>query len=197
MKIPITGFEPFGARTINSSWVVAEKVATQGVLGVDVVAERLPVSFLNVAESLRRIVVKHNPDIVLLLGQTSLCNYIKLERVALNMMDSKLGDNDGFMPDEEIIYPGEDMARLTTLPIKRLHASVNAKGIAAKISNSCGLYVCNRTYYEALKLCGEHGHCRAMFIHLPLCEEQHSELTMSTSDMITAIETIINELYYE
>mgnify|MGYP003554454037 FL=1 len=87
------------------------------------------------------------------------------------MMDSALGDNDGVKPDEEPIYKGEESALFTLLPIKRLRSAIEAKGINVKISNSAGLYVCNRAYYEALRLCKERA-MQAIFVHLPLYEGQ-------------------------
>jgi pyroglutamyl-peptidase len=40
MKVLITGFEPYWDYPENSSWVVAEEVATRDVEGVDVACER-------------------------------------------------------------------------------------------------------------------------------------------------------------
>ena len=45
MRILITGFEPFGNNIENSSWVVANKVATLNTIGTDIAIELMPVSF--------------------------------------------------------------------------------------------------------------------------------------------------------
>ena len=195
-KILITGFEPFGEYAENSSWAVAEKVAACGIEGV--VIEQLPVSFARVGEILRRAVERHSPDLVIMLGQSGATDRVKLERVALNMMDSTMGDNDGAKPDEEPIYEGEENALFTSLPIKRLRKAIEAQGVAVKISNSAGLYVCNCTYYEALRLCKERA-MQAIFVHLPLFEgqeqpENSEKPTMPLEDMAKAIQTTINEI---
>ena len=198
MKILITGFEPFSVYTENSSWVVAEQVTTCGVEGVDIALERLPVSFARVAVALREAVTKHRPDILVMLGQSAASDCVRLERVALNLMDSKSGDSDGYIPDEEVINSAMPSALMTKLPIKQLCSAIEAKGIAVKISNSCGLYVCNRLYYEALLLSEEQSAMRAIFVHLPLYEGQsnpNNKTTMPLSTMVEAIETLINELY--
>ena len=48
-KTLVTGFEPYGNYDLNSSWVVAEKVATCVIDGVEIVIEQMPVSFSRVA----------------------------------------------------------------------------------------------------------------------------------------------------
>lgn len=197
LKVLITGFEPFSDYIENSSWAVARQVASCGVEGAEVVAEQLPVSFARVGEALVCAIELHTPDLVIMLGQTTITDCVRLERVALNMMDSAMGDNDGVKPDEEPIYKGEESALFTLLPIKRLHSAIEAKGINVKISNSAGLYVCNRTYYEGLRICRERG-ARAMFVHLPLYEgqtlPQRDKKTMPLGDMCRAVQTIIEEI---
>ena len=195
-RILLTGFEPFGEYAENSSWAVAKEVAACGIEGVAI--EQLPVSFARVGEILRRAVERHSPDLLIMLGLSGATDRVKLERVALNMMDSAMGDNDGVKPDEEPIYEGEDSALFTSLPIKQLREAIEAQGIAVKISNSAGLYVCNRTYYEALRLCKERD-MQAIFIHLPLFEGQKQpknseKQTMPLADMVKAVQTIINEI---
>lgn len=199
MRVLVTGFEPFGEYSENSSWEVAQRVASCGIeMGeVEVVAVQLPVSFARVGEVLRSAIELHTPDLVIMLGQSAVADLIKLERVALNMMDSSNGDNDGVKPDEEPIYKGDESALFTSLPIKRLRSAIDEKGIAVKISNSAGLYVCNRIYYEALRMCKERA-MQAIFVHLPLCEEQTSHQTdkksMPLGDMCRAVQTIIEEM---
>ena len=197
MKILFTGFEPYWNYPINSSWVVAEKVATRGVVGVDVVIEKMPVSFSRVRVALREAVEKHCPDMLIMLGQSGGSDKVKLERVALNMIDSKLPDNDGYTPNEEPINIETPAALFTNTPIKSLLTAIEEQGISVKISNSCGLYVCNRLYYEALMLCKEL-HMMAIFIHLPFYEGQPSakpnKPTMPLNDMVKAIQIIIEKI---
>ena len=68
---------------------------------------------------------------------------------------------------------------------------VEELGIPAKVSNSAGLYVCNRTYYEALRLCNERLGMKALFVHLPLYEGQPSaaeeQPTVQLDDMLKAV----------
>ena len=196
MKLLLTGFQPFGNYKENSSWAVAEKVAACGFEGVYVV--QLPVTFAGVTAALRRAVEKYRPDAVVMLGQSALINYVKLERIAINMMDSASADNDGYLPDEEPILPGGEAALFTNTNIKELRRAVEEQGLPAKVSNSAGLYVCNRLYYEALQLCKEKTGMRALFVHLPLYDGQPSapdgKPTMPLDDMAQAVKIIIQKI---
>ena len=118
--------------------------------------------------------------------------------MALNMMDSKGGDNDGRIPCEEPIDANGMPAYFTNVPVKQLCVAVEQQGVAAKVSNSCGLYVCNRLYYEALAICKENSLMKALFVHLPLYSGQHgcdNRASMPLGDMVKAVKTIIK--YYE
>ena len=196
MKILLTGFEPFGNYKENSSWAVADKVAACGFEGVYVV--QLPVTFAGVATALRRAVEKYRPDAVVMLGQSAVIDYIKLERIAINMMDSVSADNDGYLPNEEPICPGGEAALFTNTKIKELCREVVGQGIAAKVSNSAGLYVCNRLYYEALQLCKEYRGMKALFVHLPCYDGQPSavagKFSMPLDDMVQAVKIIIHKI---
>ena len=199
-KILLTGFEPYLDYPDNSSWVVAEKVTTCGVDGVDLAIEQMPVSFSRVREASLEAVKRHSPNIIIMLGQSGASDRVKLERVALNMMDSKLPDNDGYTPNEEPINIETPTALFTNTPIKSLCTAIKEQDISVKISNSCGLYVCNRLYYETLMLCKEY-HMKAIFVHLPLYEGQPSvkpnKNTMPLDDMVKAIQTIIVKINEE
>ena len=103
MRILITAFEPFGG---------AESNITQSVLSLlpDSIADRaiekvcLPVSFKRAPIALREAIATYSPDLVIILGQCPAGENIRLERFAINMMDSIKGDNEGYIPNEETIY---------------------------------------------------------------------------------------------
>ena len=198
LRLLLTGFEPFGKYNYNSSWAVAEKVAACGAFGAEFVAMRLPVSFAGVGTALRKAVKECSPDVVIMLGQAAGIDFIKLERIAINMMDATTPDNDGYMPDEEPICADGAAALFTNTDIKELRGAVEEHGIPAKVSNSAGLYVCNRTYYEALRLCNERPGMKALFVHLPLYEGQPSatedQPTMPLDDMLKAVRGITTSI---
>ena len=159
--ILLTAFEPFGGADSN---------ITQSVLSLlpDSIADWaiekvcLPVSFKRAPIVLREAIATYSPDLVIMLGQCPAGENIRLERFAINMMDSSKGDNDGYIPNEETIYAHQPLALQTPLPIRELERFCTDNVLPVKISNSAGLYVCNRVYYEALHL-----QQRAIFVHVP------------------------------
>lgn len=177
--------------------MVAQEVATHDLTGVRICTELMPVSFHRVATALRRAIDQHTPDLIIMLGQSGGSDRVKLERIAINMMDSKLPDNDGYLPDEEIIYADGSSALFSNTAIKELRTTIEQLGIKVKISNSCGLYVCNRLYYEALSITQSRPSTQALFVHLPYYEGQPSakpaKPTMPLTDMVQAIIAIIRQ----
>ena len=175
MRILITAFEPFGG---------AETNITQSVLSLlpdslaDWAIEKvcLPVSFKRAPIMLREAIATYSPDLVIMLGQCPAGENIRLERFAMNMMDSQRADNDGYCPSEEQIYPDAPLAYRTPINIKTIANQLQEQQPVA-ISNSAGLYVCNRVYYEALHL-----QQRATFIHIP-----KNFATQLATDIITTI----------
>lgn len=199
MRVLLTGFEPFGALVENVSWEVAQRVADADLGAVDLAVEQMPVSFGRVAEALRDAVERHNPDIILSLGQSGSGDSIRLERLARNTMNARNSDNNGYRPENVPIREGGDDALYCSLPIERLHSAIVSKGIGATISDSCGLYVCNRLYYEALLIEGERHRPKALFVHLPYYTGQQGvakdRATMPLESMTETVKTIIQTLY--
>lgn len=172
MRVLLTGFAPFGRYVENSSWATAQQVVAQGVQGVELFLRMLPVSFERVASALHEAVEETHPDLIVMLGQAALSEKVRLERIAINLMDAKSADNDGMVPDEAPIYPNAPAALFTKLPVKKLGAFMVEQGLPVVVSNSCGLFVCNRLYYEALRLCDHTPNMKAIFVHLPLFKGQ-------------------------
>ena len=194
MRVLLTGFEPFGPHMVNSSWETALRVVEQEFVGIQVFLRKMPVSFHRVALALREAVDETQPDLIVMLGQAASSDKVRLERIAINMMDTKSGDNDGVVPDEESIYPNESAALFTKLPIKKMCASIAAKGMPVVVSNSCGLYVCNRLYYEALRLCEHAPKMKAIFVHVPLYKGQigvPDNLGMDLHEMAGTVKAVL------
>lgn len=190
MRILLIGFEPFGGDAINSSQETVKAVACDELVGVEIMKEMLPVSFKRVGDVLVSLIDDLRPDVVMMLGQAGTSENIRIERFALNLMDSVKGDNDGYIPDEETIFPDSHLALQSTLPLKAIKKSLTECGIPAVVSNSAGLYVCNATYFAALHHIEATGrNTKAVFIHLPKISDE-----WPTEKMKTAIEKVINNI---
>ena len=105
MKVLVTGFEQFGGNTTNVSSEVASTFSSNSIDGCEIVVAQLPVSFMRVRDELARLIEQHQPNVILLLGQAGKREHISIERIAVNLMDSKMGDNDSFCPNEQSIIP--------------------------------------------------------------------------------------------
>ena len=181
MRILITAFEPFGGTETN---------ITQSILSQlpDYVADWaiekvcLPVSFKRAPIVLREAIATFSPDFVIMLGQCPAGENIRLERFAINMMDSTKGDNDGYIPSEETIYADQPLALQTSLPIKELERFCTDSVQPVQVSNSAGLYVCNRVYYEALYL-----HQQAIFMHVP----KNMDLTLAQQTIAQIMKNLL------
>ena len=156
VRILVTAFEPFGGSDTNISQRVLDAIQA------DVAKLLLPVSFRRAPEVLNEAIEQFQPDVIIAMGQAAEGDKIRLERLAINMMDSAKGDNDGYLPDEELICPEAPLALKTTLPVKPLCADCINAGLPTMVSNSAGLYVCNRIYFEALRHT-----TNSLFVHIP------------------------------
>ena len=195
MKVLLTGFEPFGGESINPSWETVKGIARIPA-GMELIRLLLPVSFDKSRRVLKEAFREHAPDMILSLGQAGGRSGIHLERIAVNMMDARIADNDGEKPRDELLYPGEDNALFSSLPLRKIEAALEEAGLPAQISNSAGLYVCNTVFYEAARLVRAGRLKGAGFIHLPFLPEQavKGEASLPLAEMIRAIEIVLKSL---
>ena len=207
MKILVTGFEPFNGATVNPSEQIVNRLAAPA--GVTLIKEILPVEFGKTTVRLQELFRKHQPDVVLSIGQAGGRREISVERVAINIDNVKssngsklLPDNAGAMPVDEIIKVDGAPAYFATLPIWQMVAAIQEKGISAGISNSAGTYVCNHIMYENLyQAAKKYPQMKSGFIHVPFLPEQiaHREdkerlAAMTLEDMVTAVQAVLDVL---
>jgi pyroglutamyl-peptidase len=191
-KVLLTGFEPFGNASLNPSGEIVKQIS-----GDNIVTAILPVAYTQSAERLLALIAEHTPDVVICLGQAEGRTAITPEKVAINLDDARLADNDGVLRnDVKIISDGPD-AYFSTLPLKELVDAMNAKGIPASISLSAGAFLCNHVFYVAQnKFVGTH--VRSGFVHVPLMDSQAPEFpgmpTMPLDQMVTAVRAMLEVL---
>ena len=172
MKVLVTGFEPFGGEEINPSWRAVEALPDE-LKGATLLKVQLPVSFERVRKILPRLIAEERPDIVLLTGQAGGRPNITVERVAINVMDSTMPDNDGLKPEDEPVFEGAPDAYFATIPVKGVVRALRNAGIPAGVSNTAGTYVCNTAMFTALHTIAVSGmEAKAGFIHVPFSHEQ-------------------------
>ena len=190
--ILLTGFEPFGTATSNPSGEIVKQIS-----GENIVTAILPVAYAQSAERLLSLIEQHNPDVVICLGQAEGRTQITPEKVAINLDDARLADNEGVLRnDVKIIEHGPD-AYFSTLPVKEMVEAMKAQGIPATVSLSAGAFLCNHVFYVAQnKFAGSN--VRSGFVHVPLMDSQAPEFpglpTMPLDQMVTAVRAMLEVL---
>ena len=192
MKILITGFEPFGGETLNPSWEVAKQLHGLQVMDAEVVAVQLPCVFATSVKCLSQALEMHQPRMVLSLGQADGRSDFSIERVAINVCDARIPDNQGAQPIDEPVVEGGPAAYFSTLPIKKMVAALKAQGFPAAISQTAGTFVCNQVFYGLQHaLAGRD--VMSGFVHVPLTPWQAAQragaslASMSTETLKLAV----------
>jgi pyroglutamyl-peptidase len=172
MRILVTGFDPFGGEPVNPALEAILRLPAQ--LGSHAIERRpLPTLFHRSLEALGDAVRTLRPDILLCVGQAGGRTELSIERVAINVDDARIADNDGQAPIDQPIVPGGPAAYFTNLPLKAMTQALVGAGIPAKVSNTAGTFVCNHVFYGAMHLVAtEFPTMRAGFIHIPFLPEQ-------------------------
>ncbi|MDW4573183.1 pyroglutamyl-peptidase I [Microbacterium sp. M3] len=167
--ILLTGFEPFGGDAVNPSGEAVQIVASRWRGSERLVTAVLPVTFSGAAARLCELLAEHRPDVVIATGLAGGRAAIGVERVAVNLVDARIPDNDGAQPVDEPSVPGAATAHLSTLPVKEIARRIASAGIPAEVSYSAGTFVCNHVFFTALEAAASG--TRAGFIHVPWSTE--------------------------
>lgn len=202
MKVLITGFEPFDNEKINPAYE-AVKLLKQSYGSIKLIKKELPTVFHKSIKTLRGYIEKEKPDAVLCIGQAGGVFAICIERVAINVDDARIKDNEGNKPVDKKIYEDGENAYFSTLPIKAIQKNMNNKKIPAIISNSAGTFVCNHIMYGLLYMVKKEftNVKNAGFIHVPYIPEQvidkknmpSMDLRLIVEALEIAIKTLLNK----
>lgn len=169
----VTGFEPYGGRGRNPAGEVAARLDGSEVAGVRVVGRNLPVKFAALDEAVAATLAEVDPAAVISLGLCPGEAVIRLERVAINVADFEIPDNEGLVLIDRPLDAAGAAARFATLPLRRVQETFLAAGIPARLSNSAGTYLCNKALYRFLDAIERRGKAVPCgFIHLPYVPEQ-------------------------
>lgn len=172
MKVLVTGFEPFGGEKINPS-LEAVKMLPEEISGAEIVKASIPVVFGKSIKKLDELIEKEKPQVVICVGQAGGRFELSIERVAINIDDARIPDNDGNQPIDEKIFEDGENAYFATLPIKAMVEEMRAGSVPSAVSNTAGTYVCNNIMYGLLYLADKkYKGIRGGFIHVPFIPEQ-------------------------
>ncbi len=193
----MTGFEPFGAHSVNPTEGLAKAVDGRRVGDFVVVGVVLPVHHADTATRLAALLAEANPEAILHLGLAAGRGRLAIERVAVNVMDYDVPDNGGFRASGEPCVPGGPTAYFSTLPLPTLLKALVDDGIPAYTSNTAGTYLCNQTLYWSLHAVRNMPRPpRVGFIHFPLLPAMVAatgveQASMDFPLMLRAVETVL------
>ena len=172
MKVLITGFDPFGGEQINPAEEAVKRVR-DNINGAEVIKLTISTVRTKSVEAIEKAIEKHNPDIVISVGQAGGRFDITPERVAINLDDFRIKDNEGNQVVDEIIKEDGQAAYFSNLPIKGMVKHMNENGIPASVSNTAGTFVCNHVMYGILYMIDKkYPNIKGGFIHIPYMTAQ-------------------------
>jgi pyroglutamyl-peptidase I len=176
MTVLMTGFAPFGGETVNPALEAIKKLEGRQIAGVPVVTRALPVVRFQAIESLKSAIREVDPSLIVAVGQAGGRMEITPERIAINVDDYRIRDNDGNQPVDEPVEKSGPAGYWSSLPIKAMVEQMRRQGIPASVSNSAGTFVCNHLFYGLMHVLALEGNKRrGGFIHIPYLPEQAAQ----------------------
>ena len=168
MKLLLTAFDPFGGEPVNPALEAVKRYRTVWKMSPLSSWKSLPYSE-HPLKPVARAIKKEQPDAVLCIGQAGGRYGLTPERVAINMDDARIKDNEGNQPIDTAIFEDGAPAYFTTLPIKAMVQAIREAGFPASVSNTAGTFVCNHLMYGVLyTLAKKYPGVRGGFMHVPL-----------------------------
>jgi pyroglutamyl-peptidase len=193
MKALVLGFEPFNGDVINpAAEAVTRLRSALGSMGVS--GGLLPTSFARALPALDAAIAHARPDIVLGVGLAGGRSALSLERIAINLDEASIADNDGAVPVGLPIVAGGPAAYFATLPLRAAAAALRAAGLPASISNTAGTFVCNHFFYGLMHRAAVQGF-RGGFLHVPYLPQQAARHggapSMAIEHIVQGIEIVL------
>lgn len=191
----LTGFEPFNKETINPAWEAVRALDGWSEEGFVVRARQLPCVFGAAIATIAAAVDELQPALAIAVGQAGGRNDLSIERVAINVDDAPIPDNDQRQLVDQPIAADGPAAYFSTLPIKAIVQALRAAGLPASVSQTAGTFVCNHVFYGLMHHAAQGARTsaamRAGFIHIPYLPQQAAvhpgAASMSLADMIAGL----------
>jgi pyroglutamyl-peptidase len=193
MKIVVTGFGPFHTNDVNPSREILG-LLPKSIYGNEIIKLEVPVVYDACFDPLKQVIELEKPDVVICLGLAQGRRFITPERVAVNLKDASIADNNGTIFTGETIMADGENAYFSTLPIKKMVSNMLEKDLPSMISNAAGLYICNNIMYHLLYYVNQNKlDIQAGFIHLPMMDEGN-ETEMFSLPLERLLEGVIDSI---
>jgi pyroglutamyl-peptidase len=169
-SVLVIGFGPFPGAPRNPS---AELVRMLGkrrrpaLADVRIVTAILPTSYAAVRDDLPRLLRERGSDAVLFFGLASRARFLRIERLAVNMVTAFYPDMTRTKPATRTFMPGMPPALAVRANVIRLAYAARMAGIDARLSHDAGRYICNAALYGALHAARSGCTRLVAFVHIP------------------------------
>lgn len=199
MKILLTAFDPFGGDIVNPA-LEAVKQVSDTIAGAKIIKLEVPTVFKKSIATVAAAMEQERPDVVFCIGQAGGRLELNPERVAINLEDGRIPDNEGYQPIDKKIFEDGAAAYFSTLPIKAMVQAIRDAKLPASVSNTAGTYVCNHLMYGVLyTIQKENYRMKGGFMHVPFIPEQvvmrpAPTPCMALADIIRGIEAAISAI---
>lgn len=198
MKLLLTAFTPFGGEKINPA-LEAVKLVKNQIDNIDIVKLEVPTVFVKSIKVVIEAIEEEKPDFVLCVGQAGGRESITPERVAINIDDARIPDNEGNQPIDIPIFADGEAAYFSNLPVKAMVKEIKKEGLPSSLSNTAGTYVCNHLMYGVLySINKKYQMIKGGFIHVPFIPEQvvdkPVQASMPLTDIVKGLEAAIRAI---
>ncbi len=190
----ITGFDPFGGETVNSSWEAVCRLPEQ-IGAFRLIKQQLPTVYGRAPALAIAKTEEIRPDAIVCVGQAGRRAAVTPEVIGINLREGRIADNDGVLLTDTPIDSDGPAAYFSTLPVRRMVDAIRAADLPAALSYSAGAFVCNDLLYSLLH------HFRNTdlpigFIHVPFLPEQAGEgvPSMTLEDIVKSLCAAISVL---
>ena len=190
-KLLITGFDPFGGGKINPSWE-AVKLLPEKIGAYTIYKMGIPTVFGTAAERILAEAERLCPNVIISVGLAGGRDAVTPERIAVNIRDARIADNQGAQPQGDRIAQDGPAAYFSTLPVEQIAERIRKEDIRATVSNTAGTFVCNDVLYTLLHRFDGTA-VRVGFIHVPYLPAQGTP-NMELTDIVKALTAAIEAL---
>ena len=170
LRVLVAGFGPFPGAPRNPSGDLAlalGRMRRPGLAEVEIYTHVFPTAYAAVARELPRLLIKHDPDAVLLFGLAGRSDRVRIETRAVNAASLIHPDATRSVPLSRKLYPKAPAELFVQPEIRRLIAAAQRGRVPARLSRDAGRYVCNASLFCCLDKTRRKRRTLVTFIHIP------------------------------
>lgn len=183
-RLLITGFDAFGGSGENPSWLAVAQLPKK--IGSFTLKKcMLPTVYEKAAQAVLSAAEGFDPHVILCVGVSAGRDAVTPERIAVNIRDARIADNEGNHPTGDPVAAEGPAAYFATVPVAAMAQAIRDAGIPGAVSNTAGAFVCNDTFYSLLHHYNGSG-TQVGFIHVPALPQQH-EKSLPLTETVTAL----------